>query len=108
MQIVPKERLDELRKTMRSLDLEVLVQKISRQFMVKKLMNKAMLDASKINGADFTGKRLGYIGELVPFQKIARIQSWLENARHNKTKNQNLKHELRKIKVLKTTEVPMA
>jgi len=52
---------------MRSFDLETMVKKISHSFMVKKLMNKAMLDATKFNAHDFSGGRLGSIGTEKPF-----------------------------------------
>jgi hypothetical protein len=58
----PDARKEELEKTMRSFDLETMVKKISRSFMVKKLMSKAMLDATKFNASDFSGGRLGSIG----------------------------------------------
>jgi hypothetical protein len=58
----PEARKAELEKNMRSFDLETMVKKIIRVFMVKKLMNKAMLDATKFNASDFSGGRLGSIG----------------------------------------------
>ena len=57
----PKRQIDELRETMRSMDLDYIVDKINRFYLEKSKRNVAVLDAAKINGHDFSGARSGFM-----------------------------------------------
>ena len=53
----PEAQVAELRKNMRILDLDYIVDKISRFYKEKTKRNTAILDASKLNCHDFSGAR---------------------------------------------------
>lgn len=47
---------------MRNLDLDHIVSKIELQYRSRKFVNNAILDATGINKADFSGSRSAFIG----------------------------------------------
>merc|ERR1719232_804840 len=99
----PKQKFDQLCANMRNLELDYLVAKISRYYKEKSDKNKAILDATQTNHENFAGRKMQLMkhGEQ---SKVNRLQPWLQKARVNKTQNQNIMHELRKVKLLSSKE----
>lgn len=83
----------------RNLDLDYIVKKIESQYKNRKNLNDALLDATGFNKSDFSGDRSGFIG-IGSLRSINRLHPWLEKARKKTTKNQQILHQLRKIKLL--------
>lgn len=107
LKLCPEESLTQLENSKRSMNLEDIVSKISRQFMLKKLMNKALLDATDTNAHDYVGNRHEPLCHLVPIKRMTKLTPWLEKARGNKTKNKALLHEIKKVQLLWTKEEKM-
>ena len=96
-------QIEELKKNMRILDLDYIVSKIDRYSKEKTKRNDALLDGSKLNCHDFSGARSQFL-QANNQRQIDKLLPWINKARKNSTKNQNLLHELRKVQVLSSTE----
>lgn len=99
----PPEMITVLRNNMRSLDLDYIVAKINKYVKEKTKRNQAVLDAAQVNCHDFSGGRSKFM-ENTALKQADRILPWITKARQNTTKNQNLLHELRKVKLLSFKE----
>ena len=80
----PEAQVAELRKNMRILDLDYIVDKISRFYKEKTKRNTAILDASKLNCHDFSGARSQFM-ESINQRKIDKMLPWINKARQNST-----------------------
>lgn len=88
---------------MRNLDLDHIVNKIESQYKNRKHLNDAILDATGVNKHDFAGDRSTFIGA-GPLRTMNRLHPWLDKARKKETKNTQILHQLKKIKLLSNTE----
>ena len=88
---------------MRILDLDYIVDKISRFYKEKTKRNTAVLDASRLNCHDFSGARSQFMQNNNQRQ-IDKMLPWINKARQNTTQNLNLLHELRKVTLLSVSE----
>lgn len=57
----PSERVEYLKKNMRNLDLDFMVNKITRYYKEKTKRNAAILDGAQINCHDFSGERAQFM-----------------------------------------------
>lgn len=99
----PNAQVEQLRAMSRNLDLDYIVNKIEIQYKNRKYLNDAVLNATGVNKHDFSGDRSGFIG-VGSLKTINKLQPWLEKARKKETNNQQILHQLRKIKLLMKTE----
>mmetsp|Transcript_24946 Transcript_24946/g.33412 ORF Transcript_24946/g.33412 Transcript_24946/m.33412 type:complete len:142 (+) Transcript_24946:1411-1836(+) len=99
----PPERVEYLRKQMRILDLDHIVNKITRYYKEKAKRNEAILDGASLNCHDFSGARSQFM-QVNAQQKIQKLLPWINKCRQNSTQNLNLLHELKKVALLKTSE----
>ena len=95
----PNAQVEQLRAMSRNLDLDYIVNKIEIQYKNRKYLNDAVLNATGVNKHDFSGDRSGFIG-VGSLKTINKLQPWLEKARKKETNNQQILHQLRKIKLL--------
>ena len=99
----PNAQVEQLRAMSRNLDLDYIVNKIEIQYKNRKYLNDAVLNATGVNKHDFSGDRSSFIG-VGSLKTINKLQPWLEKARKKETNNQQILHQLRKIKLLMKTE----
>jgi len=99
----PQDQVEKLRSTMRNLDLDFIVNKITTFYKERTKRNEAVLDASGLNCHDFSGARSQFMQHNRQRQ-IEKMLPWINKARQNSTKNLNLLHELRKVKLLSSVE----
>lgn len=99
----PQEQVDELKKNMRPMDLDYMVNKMERFYKERTKRNTALLDASRLNAHDFSGARSHFMQNNNQTQ-IDKMLPWINKCRQNNTQDQNLLHELRKVKLLSKKE----
>ena len=99
----PPEQFEVLRGKMRNLELNDIVKKIGRYYKDKAVTNQAILDATKVNTENFGGRKMKLMGDSQQKQ-VNKLEPWLTKAKSNRTQNQNILHEIRKVKLLSTRE----
>ena len=99
----PPEQFDVLRGKMRNLELDQIVKKIGKYYKDKATTNQAILDATKVNTDNFGGRKMKLMTD-VQQKQVNKLLPWLQKAKSNKTQNQNILHEIRKVKLLSTRE----
>lgn len=91
-----------LRENMVSIDLQTIVKRMEKQLVSLNARSKAIFHSTEINQNNLTGSRAR--GLLPVQEKLNKLEPWLNRAKKNFTNNQNLRHQLRKVDCLSTTQ----
>ncbi len=92
---------EKLEQTYQPISIEQLTERVAKDARNKKYRSNAIFDATRLNPAELGGARSMNSDQQ---QMSSKIGSWLEQAKLNKTNNQQLLHQLRKLRCISEVE----